>query len=187
MAPLPASRLAASLRRAPTRGGADPDGPGRASVPGPFPCPGPFRALSAPLRAALPCPPGGSGSLGRGSGAPPPLRPHPPVAGPPPTRGGEEEEELRPAGSGRGCALPGSPPGGRRGGCRRPSVTARLVPRPRGIAGAAAATEGRGAHVGPAPRSPTLSRRRPAAQGPTARCGARQHAAVAGLRAAAER
>lgn len=100
VAPLPASRLAASLRRAPTRGGADPDGPGRASVPGPFPCPGPFRARSAPLRAALPCPPGGSGSLGRGSGAPPPLRPHLPVADPPPTRGGEEEEELRPAGSG---------------------------------------------------------------------------------------
>lgn len=164
----------------------------------PRPCPGPFRrpprARSAPLRCrTVPCRAGRprpcAAGKRRGSGAPPSSARAP--RGPPHTRGGDREaEELRPAGngSGRGCALPGSPPGGEeRGGCHRPSCTTSRVLRPRGIAGAASATEGRDAHVGPAPRSPTVSRRRPAAQGPTARCGARQHAALAGLRAAAER
>lgn len=169
-------------------------GPRRAGLsqrprPRPLPPPGP---APAPHRCApkLPCPPGRQrrcGARKRRASAHPPATA---TAGPPPTRGGErEEEELRPAGSGRGCALPGSPPGGRRGGCRRPSVTARQVPRPRGIAGAADATEGRGAHVGLVPRSPTLSRRRPRRPGTdgAARRVARQHAALAGLRAAAER
>lgn len=190
VAPLPARSRVLPARSHPR--GRGPRRAVRSRRPQPFP--GPFRrpprARSAPLRAALPyrALPGGR-DLRRGSGAPPRSARAP--RGPPHTRGGDEEaEELRPAGngSGRGCALPGSPPGGEeRGGCHRPSCTASRVLRPRGIAGAAAATERRDAHVGPAPRSPTLSRRRPAAQGPTARCGARQHAALAGLRAAAER
>lgn len=204
VAPLPAPRKrAASAGAQPPAGARTPMGwagqsqrpPAPASSaarprppPPPGPAPAPHRRAAVPSRAApavwgeeaarLPPPP-----------APPRRRRRRPATHP--RRGGggggEEEEQRRPAGSGRGCALPGSPPGGRRGGCRRPSVTARRVPRPRGIAGAAAAGEGRGAHVGPAPRSPTLSGRRPAAQGPTARCGARQHAALAGLGAAAER
>lgn len=174
---------AASSWRAATRGGAYPDGPRRAGAPGPSPAPS--AARSAPLRAALPyraLP----GALRRGSGAPPapPAAHHTPAAG---TRRRKNCGQRR-TGAGEVAPSQGPRPEGRRGGgCHRPSCTASRVLRPRGIAGAAAATERRDAHVGPAPGSPTVSRRRPAAQGPTARCGARQHAALAGLRAAAER
>lgn len=94
----------------------------------PRPFPGPFRRplRTAARRAAVPCPAGRSAARKRRSARAP--------RGPPHTRGGDEEaEELRPAanGSGRGCALPGSPPGGEeRGGLPPPIVYGESSPSP---------------------------------------------------------
>lgn len=131
-----------------------------------------------PLRTAArsaPCPPRRSRRCGAWESRASPRSPSPPPH--PPAAGGRGIGIAAGVEGARRCTLPGSPPARPRGGggCRRPSVAARPVARPRGIAGAAAGTEGRGVHVGPAPRSPhaALSRRRPAAQGPTEQRGAR--------------
>lgn len=146
--------------------------------PSPSPRPDPFRRpLRTLARRAAPALPGGSGSVGRGKRrasprlrVPPRPRVPPPPARHPPAAGRRRRRNCGRRGAGEVAPSQGPRPGGGEGAATAHRLRRGESLAPEAFAGAAAGTEGRGAHVGPAPRSPTLS---PGAQGRRARSGAR--------------